>query len=224
MVTCPAGHDSSTTDYCDVCGAPMDATTLLGTAVQPPTPPPAAVPGGGTCANCGAEKDGRFCEVCGHDGAAPVPAASAAPPASPSPAPTNAASWVAVVRADRAWFDEVQRRDGPDAAGLLFPAYCPDRRFPLAGPQLAIGRRSRSRGIEPEIDLSGPPLDPGISALHAVLVPHDGGWAIVDLDSTNGTSIGDATTPIVPHRPVPLADGTRIRIGAWTTITIQANP
>jgi hypothetical protein len=127
-----------------------------------------------------------------------------------------------VVRADRAWFEEVRRRDGPDAAAVDFPRYCPDRRFELAGDQVAIGRRSRSRGTAPEIDLSGPPLDPGVSAQHALLLARpDGGWELVDLDSTNGTSIGDRTEPIPPHTPVPLADGDRIRLGAWTTITVE---
>jgi hypothetical protein len=53
---------------------------------------------------------------------------------------------------------------------------------------MRIGRRGASRGIEPEIDLTGPPADPGISHLHAVLPvePH-GGWAVLDSGSSNGT-------------------------------------
>ncbi len=137
--------------------------------------------------------------------------------------PVAAGSWTAVVRSDHDWFEEVRRRNGPDAAGLQFPPYCPERRFVLTGPKLAIGRRSRSRGIEPEIDLSGPPLDPGISTLHALLLARpDGRWELVDLDSTNGTTVGDSARPIAPNTPILLADGDRIKLGAWTTLTIFA--
>jgi pSer/pThr/pTyr-binding forkhead associated (FHA) protein len=130
--------------------------------------------------------------------------------------------WTAVVRADRAWYDEVRRQRGPDVDRVEFPRYCPDRRFVLTGGQVAIGRRSRSRGTNPEIDLSGPPLDPGVSAQHALLVAGpDGGWELVDLDSTNGTSVGGSAQLIAPHTPVRLADGDRIRLGAWTTITVE---
>jgi hypothetical protein len=211
MAACPAGHDSAATDYCDVCGTPMtgDGPAATPAAAAAPVATPAQ-----RCANCGATRDGRFCEVCGHDAAKPVDPTPAIPVAGPG-------EWSALVRADRSWFEEVRRRNGPDVATLEFPRYCPERRFVLSGERLAIGRRSRSRGIEPEIDLSGPPLDPGVSALHALLVARpDGGWELVDLNSTNGTTLGDATDPITPNTPVALAHDDRIKLGAWTTITV----
>ncbi len=166
------------------------------------------------CASCGATLDGRFCEVCGHDAAKPTDPMPAGAVAGPG-------EWSALVRADRSWFEEVRRRNGPDAATLEFPGYCPQRRFVLSGTRLAIGRRSRSRGIEPEIDLSGPPLDPGVSARHALLVARPGGgWELIDLNSTNGTTLGDATDPIAPNSAVALAHGDCIKLGAWTTITV----
>lgn len=201
MATCPAGHESATTDYCDECGAPMTAGPTSG---QVPSP---AVR---LCPACHAELDARFCETCGHDSTRPAPVAAA-----PS-------TWSVVATADPAWFDEVRRREGPDVATVQFPHYCPSRTFALAGRQMAIGRRSRSRGIDPEIDLSGPPLDPGVSTLHAVLLAlPDGGWELVDVGSTNGTVIGDAPDPITPDVPVRLAAGDRIKIGAWTVLTVQ---
>ncbi|OZM83518.1 FHA domain-containing protein [Pseudonocardia sp. MH-G8] len=221
MPTCPAGHDSVTTDYCDDCGAPMGvpreadpaATAGLG----------AVTPAEKRCPACGEPRDGRFCEVCGHDAERPAPA-PVTPPADPGERPA-APPWTALVRADREWFDRVRARGGSGAAALQFPPYCPERRFVLAGPQLAVGRRSRSRGVEPEIDLSGPPLDPGVSTLHALLLPAaNGGWQLIDLDSTNGTVLNDAADPIAPNRPVPLTTGDRIRLGAWTTITVTASP
>jgi hypothetical protein len=132
------------------------------------------------------------------------------------------AGWAAVVSADRAYYDVVRSQDGPDAAEIAFPAYCPDRHFELAGPQMRIGRRSRSRGLEPEIDLTGPPADPGISHLHAVLLSQpDGGWAVVDPGSTNGTTVNDDPEPVKTDVPIPIRDGDRIHVGAWTTITVR---
>ena len=257
MVTCPAGHDSATDDYCDTCGLAIAAPTAGSAAVAPaanPTPSAEpARPGVDTCAVCGAERPGRFCEECGHDSALPPPprtttvdaatdhpgtdhpapppgtgsrprrdgAAERSGPLRAGPEPATG-TWTAVVRADRAWFDEVRGCEGPDAAAVEFPRFCPDRRFTLSGTQVAIGRRNRSRGTDPEIDLSGPPLDPGVSAQHALLLARPGGgWDLVDLDSTNGTSIGGASEPIAAFTPVPLADGDRIRLGAWTTITVR---
>ncbi len=209
MASCPAGHDTAASDYCDVCGA-------LLTGDHPATAAAAAELL--SCANCGGSRDGRFCEVCGHDATTPVPTAGISPLAGPG-------EWSALVQADRSWFEEVCRRRGPDAATLEFPPACPQRRFALSGTRLAIGRGSRSRGIAPEIDLSGPPVDPGVSALHALLLARaDGGWELVDLDSTNGTTLGDAPDPIAPNIAVALAPGDRIKLGAWTTITFSATP
>jgi FHA domain-containing protein len=215
MNTCTEDHAAATGEYCDVCGLRLRG------AQADAAPPPAPAE---RCPSCGAAREGRFCEVCGYDsalGPPPEGVADAPEPQAPPPQKPTAAAWAVVVRADRAWFEEVVRRDGPDAGGLQFPAFSTERRFVLDGTQLAIGRRSRSRGIEPEIDLSAPPVDPGVSALHALLVGRaDGGWNVVDLDSTNGTVVGDGPDPIPPNTPVPLADGDVVKVGAWTTITL----
>lgn len=126
--------------------------------------------------------------------------------------------------ADRAWFDEVCAREGPDIAAVRFPQYCPPRTFVLAAPQMTVGRRSRSRGIDPEIDLSGPPLDPGVSSLHAMLLPGpDGGWELIDIGSVNGTVVNGSSDPIAPHVAVRLVAGDRIKIGAWTVLTVTVD-
>jgi hypothetical protein len=225
---CPQGHASDDPDWCDVCGLAMAAP------VAPVAPPSgrSAAPDPTRCPACGADLDGRFCEVCGHDSAAPVlptPAAGgpvAGPAGGPVEGPVGsvpARTWRAVVRADRAWFDEVRRQDGVDAATLQFPRYTQERRFVLSGAQVAIGRRSAARGVDPDVDLTG--LDPAVSATHALLIARsDGGWELVDVGSTNGTTLAVEDGPIPAHRPVPLADGAVIRLGAWTTITITADP
>jgi pSer/pThr/pTyr-binding forkhead associated (FHA) protein len=125
-----------------------------------------------------------------------------------------------VVTADRAYYDGVIAAGGPDAASIEFPGYCPERRFRLTGREMRIGRRSVSRGLEPEIDLTGPPADPGVSHLHAVLIAEpDGTWAVLDPGSANGTIVNAGE--IVAGVRVPLHDGDRICVGAWTVLTLQ---
>ncbi|MGW6240168.1 FHA domain-containing protein [Streptomyces sp. NPDC055094] len=132
------------------------------------------------------------------------------------------AGWTAVIGPDREYFMAMMQRSGPEATGLNLPAYSPEQRLPLAGNQVSIGRRRHSTGESPEIDLSVPPEDPGVSHQHAVLVHQpDGSWAVVDQNSTNGTTLNGAEDPIQPYVPVPLKDGDRVHVGAWTTITIR---
>lgn len=132
------------------------------------------------------------------------------------------AAWQIVVGADRDYFEIIRSLGGADAAGLNFPRFVPERLFVLDRRQLLIGRRSRSRGVRPDIDLVGPPEDPGVSHLHALLLPQSDGWALVDLESANGSYLNDpATTSIAPNTPVPLHSGDRIYLGAWTVLTIR---
>ncbi|MDS1271645.1 FHA domain-containing protein [Lipingzhangella sp. LS1_29] len=156
--------------------------------------------------------------------AAPAPPSSAgtqadSPPQDAAPSPVT---WTAIVWADPAYYQAMVDQEVIDANELTFPEYFPQRRIPLAGSKVRIGRRSRARGIEPEIDLGAPPGDPAVSARHAVLVPRpDGSWALRDEGSTNGTMVNGMDGPIDPDTEVPLADGDRIYLGAWTVITMQ---
>jgi hypothetical protein len=146
----------------------------------------------------------------------PAPAA----PTAPWTPGAAAQSWSAVVSADRGYYDNVRRVSGSAAQGIDFPPYAAERRFSLAGTQMRIGRHSASRGLYPEIDLTGPPTDPGISRLHAVLIARqDGGWAVLDPGSANGTMVNGSEIPV--NQQVPLRNGDRINMGAWTAITVQ---
>jgi hypothetical protein len=208
MPTCPEGHDTPSTDFCDVCGIRVGAPATGSATAQAPAQAGAAA---GACPRCGAGRSGQFCETCGYSFAAGQPAASDG----------IAAGWTAVVTADRAYFDSVVAARGPDSGQLQFPAGCPERRFTLSGPEVRIGRRSASRGLEPEIDLTGPPLDPGVSHLHAVLTAEsDGGWTVCDPGSANGTLVNGQAIPAGAR--VRLRDGDRVCVGAWTMLTIQA--
>jgi hypothetical protein len=159
MPTCPAGHDSGSNDFCDLCGIrigshpaavpePREAQPVAsggwspgwfdGTPSQPsgpsrpyvPEPAPPAQP----CPRCATGRTGQFCEVCGYDFES-------------GSGPATLTAWVAEVGADRAYFDQVVALGGEDAATLRFPVYCPRRRFRLSGREVRIGRRSVSRGI-----------------------------------------------------------------------------
>ncbi|MGW6864438.1 FHA domain-containing protein [Streptomyces sp. NPDC054901] len=136
-----------------------------------------------------------------------------------NPAPV---SWSATIAPDRSYFLAMMQRSGPEAAALNLPAYSPEQHLPLSGGQITIGRRRASTGEAPDIDLAVPPEDPGVSHQHAVLVQQpDLSWAVVDQNSTNGTTINGGEEPIQPYVPVPLSDGDRVHVGAWTTITIR---
>jgi len=153
---------------------------------------------------------------------APAPAAQATvppAPATPQSGPPGGGLWTAVVTADRAYYDSVQATGAPGADGISFPVYCPQRRFRLAGAEVRVGRRSAHSGIDPEIDLTGPPADPGVSRLHAVLLrAADGSWSVVDPGSANGTLVNG--TEIARDQIVALRDGDRIHLGAWTELRI----
>jgi FHA domain len=214
MPVCPAGHDSSTGDYCDTCGVPMSGTSAV-PGVPVPRPSQAEPAALEPCPVCGAARAGRFCEECGYDFTLRTGGSA---PTVPDVAETGDAQWVATVAADRDYFEAVTDSDD----GIAFPPYCPERRFPLHGAEVRIGRRSTATGERPELDLSLPPQDPAISHLHAVLLAApDGGWQLVDPGSTNGTMINDDDKPIAVNVAIPLRDGDRIHIGAWTTITVR---
>ncbi|WP_460108475.1 FHA domain-containing protein [Streptomyces sp. YKOK-J1] len=156
----------------------------------------------------------------------PQPGATQAPPGHGFPqapqGPQGPATWTATIGPDRDYFMAMMQRSGPEAAGLNLPAYSPEQQRTLSGNQVTIGRRRHSTGDTPDIDLSVPPEDPGVSHQHAVLVQQpDGNWAVVDQNSTNGTTVNGSDEPIQPFVPVPLQDGDRVHVGAWTTITVR---
>jgi hypothetical protein len=205
--------------------APLDPTAVPPPAADTATDTAAATAAGSgsgeqRCPVCQTPRVGqdRFCEECGYDYTAPGPAPGQGSPVLAAAAgTTSAAAWEAIATADREYYERV----APE--GVPFPIHCPARTFLLAGSEIRIGRRSNSRGIQPEVDLSGAPEDGAISHLHCILLEQpSGSYSVVDPGSTNGTTMNDDTTPLMANIAVALADGDRIHLGAWTTITIRA--
>jgi len=199
MPTCAEGHPTVNTDYCDVCGSPVAQSAVVSA--------PAAKP----CPACQAPVTGRFCEECGHDSAAPArPVADAAQPVA-------TVEWTAIIAADPEYHKRVLARGGPDTVD--FPQVFPERRIRLRDNTL-IGRASRRQGIEPGIDLGIQPMDRGVSTQHALLRLRETGPTVTDLGSTNGTTINESDDLLSNGEEIAVADGDRIHVGAWTTITI----
>jgi hypothetical protein len=200
--TCPNGHVSATTDYCDRCGALIDAADEQRTPPSEVTRRSAAT----ECPVCGTERvaDDRFCESCGYD--------FAAAPAGPAPA---SAAWELVIVADRHYFDRY------DAHDIDFPGGLTPRRLALEQAEVRVGRgRQGPDGRAEDVDLTGAGGDPALSRLHAVLARQDdGSYTVEDVGSTNGTELNGRA--LASHEPVRLADGDRIQLGAWTTITVR---
>ena len=246
-MTCPNGHTTTATDYCDVCGEALtppagglasDATPAggPGASATPDAPGqdapglPNAVPSpdAHACPNCQlpARADALFCEGCGYDfttGAmprrGPVPTAtttSSATPASTNTAPELAAPWVAEVWIDPAWYASQQSPDPLPSAG-------PPLVVALRHTSLLIGRSSRSRDIHPDIDCGA---DNGVSRRHAQVTSDGTRWWVEDLQSSNGTFLGDAvgalpTKALPPGQKREVAADARIYLGSWTRIVLR---
>ena len=238
-VTCPNGHPSTSTDYCDVCGSPIEAAVT----VEAPAAPAAGT--ATTCPHCGAPASSLalFCEVCGYDfttgtAPAPIPApasdpapASSPAPAStptpaveadpagtalPTPAPEGEDSWVAEIWVDPDWYAAQKAEDPMPSAGL--PGL-----VPLRERSVLVGRPSVSRNIHPAVDCG---TDSGVSRRHCQLNTDGQRWWVEDLQSANGTYVSRAGDPL-PTTPIPagqrreIEDGDRLYLGAWTRIVIR---
>ena len=218
---CPDGHDSTSTDYCDVCGVAMPAQAETATVA----PVPAATPAGTECPHCSAANstDALFCESCGYDfttgslprRAEPTSAGSPAGPAS-NISPPLAAAWVAEVWIDPDWYADQESTDPLPSPGLPLVVG-------LRNTSILVGRASKSRNISPDIDLSS---DTGISRRHAQLTTDGSRWWVEDLGSSNGTYVGGAVdalpkTPVSPGQKQEVQAGDRIYLGAWTRLVIR---
>ncbi|MDQ2757801.1 MAG: FHA domain-containing protein [Actinomycetota bacterium] len=226
---CPHGHQSQADDFCDTCGAKIDAqsqpvgstTTSAPTALTPATAPPS----GQECPHCQTPNlpEALFCEACGYDfttGALPRGAAAAVA-AEPTPqqsrvAPSIALEWVAEVWVDPDWYSGQEAEEPMPSPGL--PTV-----VPLTLRSNLVGRISLSRSIEPDVDCTS---DTGVSRRHAQLTTDGTRWFVEDLGSANGTYVGPASGPL-PLDPIAVGPRTeldsddRVYVGAWTRIVVR---
>jgi hypothetical protein len=243
--TCPNGHPSTSSDYCDTCGAPMgqspaqDANSRSGpfsvpgpagdasggsaaTGREPPATPPAA--NTQPCPNCTLVNtaDALFCEGCGYDFTTGTIPRQTTPT---SPLDLGAASAQTPVPEPVApsvevkWVAEIWV--DPDwYADQSSDQACPSPGLPLVVPlrtqSLLIGRRSRSRNIRPEIECSS---DVGVSRRQAQLTTDGQRWWVEDLQSSNGTYVAAASGPL-PRDALP--SGQRRELAADDRIYVGA--
>ena len=203
--TCPAGHESTTDDYCDTCGAPIGAATASPeSAAAPAEPAPAAAPVAETaaCPSCGEPVAGRFCESCGYDVESGTPAA---------PPPVTL-----VLGTDRAHWERMVGSGEP-----AFPTVGPTLDFVLTGDRAILGRVRTGAPVDVDLALTGAAADPAVSHNQCVFERDGATWTVSDAGSSNGTWINDATEPLGPGAVHTLADGDRILIGAWTSLTVR---
>lgn len=182
---------------------PASSASAASSAAAPSAPSAASSP-----ASAAPQASGTSPADAGSTAGAPVYGASAA----------SSGAWWATVEADRSYYDRFSAGgpvDYPDQPP-------PPQSIPLLSATVSVGRRSRSRGTSPEIDLSGPPEDPAVSHKHASLVRQpDGSFSLVDNGSTNGTRLNDEEDPIEVNVARPLKSGDRIYVGAWSRVTIE---
>ena len=141
--TCPDGHTSATDDYCDTCGVPINAASEA-PAPPPPAPEAPPEPAAVTCPGCGADVQGQFCESCGYDVVAGVPAA--------------ASTVTLALGADRAHWERMVGSGEP-----AFPDVAPTMTFELTGERRTLGRVRPGRTSDVDLQLTGPGADPAVS-------------------------------------------------------------
>ena len=225
--TCPNGHTSESSDYCDTCGAPISSSAPPA-EVQEAPPDKAPAPAGVLeCPNCGedAAPDALFCENCGYDfttGTMPratTPDTPAAAPPDPAPVPAPPPvkiEWVVERWVDPDWYEAQQADDPCPSPGLPVVV-------PLTSKSVLVGRPSKSRNITPDIDCGD---DSGVSRRQTQLTTDGQRWWVEDLQSANGTYVGPAsgplpTTPVTPGQRKELEEDDRIYVGAWTRLVVR---
>lgn len=234
MITCPqcGAQNIPGMAYCENCGTPLpqqsaapaaapnaapagpDATAPAAPATPAPSAPPvdpavAAMPQPVMPVDQpppGPEMDVPSPAAAGANAvaadsgvAAPASQASAPPagqaPAPPAPAPAIPAGTVVLT--------------------ITFPS---GQVFTMHGDVVDVGRADVAQNWHPEVDVipyGGGAPDLGVSRHQARLIRQDGGFAVIDVGSTNGTYINGRAAPY--NQPVALNDGDTLSFGALNT-------
>ena len=142
-----------------------------------------------------------------------APAPVAAEPVAPKPQPASIPSdlqrlWIAV-RVDPTLVTS------PDPDNPC-PVETAERVFPLDLAETLVGRRSQLKDVNPEI----PVADSGTSRRHLTFLRRpDGGFSVLDLNSTNGTKLNGFKLEAGVETPIKAGD--ELVIGEWTRLIIR---
>ena len=216
MITCPqcGAQNLPGLAYCETCGTPLPqqpaATSGASAAPQDagqsslgpsPTAPPGAPPDPAAAAM--------------PQPVMPVDQPPAAPDAGiPSPAPAGAN----VVGADQGATAAPTAPPAPASAGTLTITFPSGQAYVMQGDEINVGRSDVAQNWHPELDVipyGGGAPDLGVSRHQARLIRQNGGFAVVDVGSTNGTYVNGRAVPY--NQPTPLHDGDTLSFGALNT-------
>jgi FHA domain/Double zinc ribbon len=245
--TCPNGHASTASDYCDTCGVPIPAGAAApdpggaSTPVAAPEASPARAPDAGpagpgapdphACPNCGSPKDAAalFCEACGYDfttGTMPrpldpssTPDATSTPPDAVAISPGDPAPAPLAPSIAVEWVAEVWV--DPDwYAAQESEDTCPSPGLPAV---VELAAKSVLIGRPSASRNIHPEIDctgdSGVSRRQAQLTTDGQRWWVEDLQSSNGTYVGPASGPLPTD---PVAPGQRRELSEDDRIYVGA--
>ena len=178
-----------------------------------------------TCKECGetSPAGSLFCEECGAfllDRELPVDPAGA----EAAPITEVARSMDYLPQQETPFYDEADTTPPPSLLGqtmedtasaqqITFVIPISGRRLSLKiSDEIRVGRADPAHGYYPELDLTHDGgAQKGVSRVHAAVRRSNRGILLVDLTSTNGTSLNNFRVP--PELPYPIRSGDEIRFG-----------
>ncbi len=219
--------------FCDNCGKPlpaapppmpptMAASPIPASPVQPTMP---ASSGGVVCPTCGtpALPGELYCSNCGTALAAPapnVPPMPITPPPPVAPPPPPVMSQPPVVAPVMPTAPIAPPGAGPTMsvappvplAQPYLMVVADGTRINLARSEVLVGRVDPVSGVFPEVDLTPHGGEEGgVSRRHLKITQGGDQYFVEDLNSTNGTWIGQSR--VQPGARVPLNNGDQLRLG-----------
>ena len=198
-------------DYCDGCGAKLNAAAGASTPAAAP-PPPAAETPAPAAAPAATAPEGAVGEAKLESAAESAAEIKAEAPAPSSDAPTGEIKPEAAPEAPPA--TAAAAGGAPFKAKLAIVRGSPRKgqEFPLEDGKNLIGRWDPETGSFPEVDLDADDPEAKISRKHAMLIIDNGKITIEDIGSLNGTYV-NRQPRLAPGTPVDIKSGDEVIIG-----------
>ncbi len=190
-------------DYCDGCGAKLNAAATDASASAPaaapaPEAPKPEAPAEAAAPEAPAAETAKPAEAPTGE-LAPASPPAAAPAAAPSGAPMAFKATLKVIRGGRK-----------------------DQEFPLEDGNNLVGRWDPDTGSFPEVDLDADDPEAKISRKHALIRIADGKITVEDIGSLNGTYVNRGAR-LTPGTAVELKTGDEVIIGK-TFLKLTVDP